>query len=84
MAAQLFLGEDLLAPGRHLEHSAGGWDQPEGCDFLLLCLEDFFRHTDGMREIPSAGAVLDGNLELSGHATAPPLERLSQYRSSTV
>ena len=67
MTAERFLREDFLVAGSHLEYAAGGGDQAERRDLLIFGLQDFFRHTDGVRKVASAAAVLDGDLHLLCH-----------------
>ena len=76
MTAERLLGEDVLLAGSHFEDAAGGRDQTKGRDLLVLGLQDFFRHTDGMGKIASAAAVLDGDLHLLCHETPPSTLRL--------
>ena len=71
MTAERFLGEDFLLAGGHLEYAARGGDQAERRDLLIFGLQDFFRHTDGVRKVASAAAVLDGDLHLLCHETPP-------------
>src|SRR5438309_6543703 len=72
MAAQLLLRKDLLSADRDLEHPARGWDQAQPPDVFTLRFEDLFRHTDGVREISSAVAILDRDFELSCHRRCLP------------
>ena len=74
MAAEFLLGEYCFPVGRNLEHTSGGRNQAQGCDFLLLGLEDLVRHTDGMGKITSTCAVLNADLGFSGQRP-PPINR---------
>jgi hypothetical protein len=69
--AQLLLREDRLAVGDDFEDAPGGGYQAERRHIILLCLEDLFRHTDGMGEIPSTGAVFDRHLLTLRHRRPP-------------
>lgn len=63
-AAQLFLGEDQLAPDGDLEDAAVALDQLRLDAELLL---DRVRQTGGAGIVISAGAVLDGNVSRHAH-----------------
>ena len=66
-APQFLLREKRPTPGDNFEYPTGGGDQTQCGNLAILCLEDFFRHTDGVGEIPSARAVLDRDLNAAGH-----------------
>ena len=69
--AQLLLGEDRLAVGDDFEDASGGGNQAQRRHVGFLGLEDLFRHTDGMGEIPSTGAVFDRHLLELRHRRPP-------------
>lgn len=84
--AQLFLGEDRLAVGDDLEDAPGGGNQTHRRHIVFLGLEDLFRHTDGMGEIPSTGAELDGDLLHLPHRRPPGVfyDLILVWRGGTV
>ena len=69
-APELFLRENRASPGDDFEHPAGGRDEAERGNLAILGFEDLFRHTDGVRKVPSTRAVFDRDLDPAGHRHA--------------
>lgn len=78
-APQCLLGKDQLAVAGHFKDSPRTGDQRDFGDFVKMLLEQFFRQTDGFRQVPSGSAVLNGQFQFF-HGQDPPAE-CSQYSS---
>jgi hypothetical protein len=47
--------------------ASAGWDQRDLLNGVVVIVKNLFRQTGGFCEIPSRGAVLDGDLSLVSH-----------------
>jgi hypothetical protein len=57
--AGLFLGIDVPTIDADLEDAARTGLEDQALEAILIVVRDFFRQTDGFREVPSSSAVLD-------------------------